>query len=286
MQRASPRRLLEHHPVPVRGPLPEIPQARVRAGDRLERLEVRGLTLHHADSGRGIKDVSFALARGSLTAIVGRLGAGKTTLLRALLGLLPPQGGEVYWNGRQVEDPARFLVPPRVAYTPQVPTLLSGTVRENVLLGVSDRDGALAEAIHRAVLERDLEALPDGVDTVIGVKGMKLSGGQAQRTAAARMFVRRPDLLVMDDLSSALDVETEQLLWQRVFSTDGSQAGGLAATCLVVSHRRAVLERADQILILQDGRITAQGRLDELLEASEEMQRLWVGKAKGDSEGV
>jgi ATP-binding cassette subfamily B protein len=96
---------------------------------------------------------------------------------------------------------------------------------------------------------------------------MRLSGGQVQRTAAARMFVRQPELLVMDDLSSALDVETEQILWQRVFSQD--------ATCLVVSFRRAVLERADQILVLQDGRITARGRLEELLETCAEMQRLW-----------
>ncbi|MBN1579441.1 MAG: ABC transporter ATP-binding protein [Anaerolineae bacterium] len=270
MQGAPPHRLLEHHPIPIRGPLPELPPLIKHNNDRLERLEVRGLTLCHLDSERGIKDISFTLERNSLTVIVGRIGAGKTTLLRALLGLLTPQAGQVRWNGTKVEDVARFLVPPRVAYTPQVPMLLSDTLRENILLGLPDRDDLLSEAVHRAVLDRDLAGFPDGLDTLIGVKGTRLSGGQVQRTAAARMFVRQPELLVMDDLSSALDVETEQLLWQRVFSQ--------SATCLVVSHRHAVLERAEQILVLQDGRIIAQGKIEELLETSAEMQRLWAGK--------
>lgn len=271
MQGASPHRLLEHHPVPIREPLPENPPLVRLAGDRLEKLEVQGLTLRHPDSGGGIHDVSFTIGRGTLTAIVGRIGAGKTTLLRALLGLLTPQAGEARWNGRKVEDPARFLVPPRVAYTPQVSALLSDTLRENILLGLPDEDDLLSDAVHRAVLDRDLAAFSAGLDTVIGVKGTRLSGGQVQRTAAARMFVREPELLVMDDLSSALDVETEQILWQRMFNR--------GATCLVVSHRRAVLERADQILVLENGCITARGKLKELLGTSEEMQRLWAGRA-------
>jgi ABC-type multidrug transport system fused ATPase/permease subunit len=120
------------------------------------------------------------------------------------------------------------------------------------------------------VLERDLAGFPAGLETVIGARGVRLSGGQIQRTAAARMFVRSPELLVFDDLSSALDVETEQVLWQRVFALD--------ATCLVVSHRRAVLERADQILLLEEGRIAARGTLAALLETSAEMRQLYATK--------
>jgi ATP-binding cassette subfamily B protein len=284
MQGESPHRLLEHHPVPIRGPLPDIPLLIKHPGDRLERLEVRGLTLRHLDSGRGINDVSFALERGSLTVIVGRIGAGKTTLLRTLLGLLTAQAGEVYWNERKIEDVARFFVPPRVAYTPQVPTLLSDTLRENILLGLPHQDNLLSEAVHRAVLERDLATFPDGLDTAIGVKGTRLSGGQVQRAAAARMFVRQPELLVMDDLSSALDVETEQILWQRMF--DGRGDSRIAPTCLTVSHRHVVLERADQILVLQNGRIVAQGKLKELRETSQDMQRLWAGKTNNSLNGV
>ncbi len=275
LQGAPARSLVAHHPVGLRGPLPALTPVIKKESDRLETLEVVGLTLRHPGSGRGIENISFKLERGSLTVITGRIASGKTTLLRACLGLLRPQAGEVRWNGQKIEHPASFLVPPRVAYTPQAPTLLSGTLRENILLGLpdeADEDDRLARAVHSAVLERDVAGFPDGLETVTGVRGVKLSGGQAQRTAAARMFVREPEFLILDDISSALDVETEHTLWRRVFEQ--------GTTCLVVSFRRAVLEKADQILLLEDGRITAQGKLEVLLRTSVEMQRLWAGEQR------
>jgi len=264
-----PERLVEHHPLSLRKALPAIAPTVRTPADRLETFQVHQLTLCHEESGAGIAGVSFTLERGTLTAIVGRIGSGKTTLLRALLGLLPIDGGEVRWNSECVDDLAAFCVPPRVAYTPQVPVLLSDTLRENVLLGWPDEPERLARAVRCAVLERDVAGFPNGLDTLIGVRGMRLSGGQVQRTAAARMFVRDPELLVLDDISSALDVETEQVLWQRMFDDD------VRHTCLVVSHRRAVLVRADQILVMENGRLTARGTLAELLETSEEMRRLY-----------
>ena len=242
----------------------------------LRHLEVRGLGYAYRSTGRGIHDVDLSLARGSFTVVTGRIGSGKTTLLETILGQLPADRGTILWNGERVEAPNEFMVPPRCAYTPQVPVLFSETVRENVLLGLETRPEALNESVRMAVLEPDIATLRQGLDTVVGPRGVRLSGGQVQRTAAARMFVREPDLLIFDDLSSALDAETEQHLWERLFELPDT-------TSLVVSHRRAAYRRADQIVVLGEGRVVARGKLDELLETSEEMMRLWHGELGEDT---
>jgi ATP-binding cassette, subfamily B, bacterial len=236
-------------------------------------LAVRGLTCRFPGGG-GIADVDLELPAGSLTVITGEVGAGKTTLLRALLGLLPRASGEVWWQGAPVADPASFFVPPRSAYTPQVPRLFSETLRENILLGVAAGEEALWAAVKAAVLAPDVARLEQGLETVVGPRGVRLSGGQVQRAAAARMLVRRPALLVMDDLSSALDVETEQQLWQNLAI---GPAGSAPVTMLVVSHRRAALRRAHQIVLLAGGRVVARGSLSSLLAGSAAMQALWQG---------
>ncbi|MGN6812307.1 MAG: ATP-binding cassette domain-containing protein, partial [Thermomicrobiales bacterium] len=229
-----PAVLVAPTPLHLRGPLPPVPPPVHSATDRLALVETRGLTCHHPQSERGVSAVSLRLPRNTLTVVTGRVGAGKTTLLRAFLGLLPAQAGEVRWNGQVVADPAACLVPPRAAYTAQTPRLFSETLQQNILLGRPDDPAALAAAVQGAVLEHDVQALEAGLETPVGTRGVKLSGGQVQRTAAARMLVRGAELLVIDDLSSALDVETERALWERIFERED-------VTCLVVTHRRTAL---------------------------------------------
>src|SRR5262249_47393864 len=122
--------LMAHGPVYVQGEPPELPGAERTPADRLAVLDVRGLTYHYPDTDRGIENVSFQVRRGSFVVVTGRIGSGKTTLLQTLLGLLPKEAGEILWNGRCAEDPASFFVPPRSAFTAQVPRLFSETLKD------------------------------------------------------------------------------------------------------------------------------------------------------------
>ena len=211
----------------------------------LQRLDVVGLSAWYP-GGAGVHDVSFTVQRGEFVVLTGPVGAGKSTLLRALLGLAWQADlvGQVRWNGELLDDRGAFLVPPNAAFLPQVPQLVSDSVRDNVGLGPVEADD-LARALSLAAIDDDVQQLPEGDRTLIGPRGLRLSGGQRQRLAAARALVHAPELVVLDDLSSAVDVETELQLW------DNLAAAGL--TVLAVSHRAVAFERADQVLRLDHG---------------------------------
>lgn len=214
----------------------------------LEQLDVHGLSVSYA--GREVvHDVSLSVRRGDFVVITGPVGAGKSTVLRALLGLAwqAEVSGAVRWNGTAIVDRSAFMVPPNAAFLSQVPQLISDSVADNVGLGPADPD-AVTRAFRLAEIGDDIAGMPDGADTMIGPRGLRLSGGQRQRLATARALVHDPELVVLDDLSSALDVETEVRLW-----TNLADAG---MTVIAVSHRAVAFDRADQVLRLLDGRIT------------------------------
>ena len=240
---ANEDKLLEHRFLPFEDP-EEFPERRLPERSKLTSLVVRDLAVDFDGSG-GVAPISFEIQPGTLTVVTGVVGSGKSVLLRALLGLVDERfvSGEVLWNGQFISDKAAFFVPPQAAYLPQVPNLISDSLAANILLGVgSDED--FNRALGVVSLQFDLEQMPEGRDTLVGPRGMRLSGGQRQRVAAARAFVHQPELVVLDDLSSALDVETELELWSNL-----AVAG---ATVLAVSHRQVAFDRADRVINLSD----------------------------------
>ena len=232
-----PDPLVEHRPLPVLGG-PAVAAPVRPSRQPLDVLEVSGLTV----ASRGLLDVDLKIACGELVVVSGPVGSGKSSLLRAVVGLLEIDRGDVRWNGRPIVDRAAFFVPPNCSYVAQVPRLFAESLADNLRLGHDLGDDELAAGIALAAFDDDVAQLPDGLGTLLGARGVRLSGGQVQRAAGARALAHAPELLVLDDLTSALDVDTELLLWQRL-----SAAG---FTVLAASNRPVALARADRVLAL------------------------------------
>lgn len=259
------KELLAHNSLHLNGELSE--EDIKENHKKLESLEVKNLAYLYNEI-NGIKDVNFKINKGETIVITGRIGSGKTTLIKAILGIIPTGYGEIYCNNEEVKKNSELFMPPMVAYTSQNPNLFSDTIKNNVLLGLKDDRENLNQAIYSAVLDRDISNFKDDINTVIGSKGVKLSGGQRQRVAVARMFARKSDLYIFDDISSALDIETEIELWDRMFQRKN-------ITAIVVSNRHIALKNADKVLVMKKGKIVGAGKLEELLESCEEMRQIW-----------
>jgi len=218
----------------------------------LQRLELSRFSAVHEDGTVAAADIDLTVERGELVLVVGPVGAGKSSLLRALAGIVHHTGA-LRWNGVAVTEPEMFLRPNQVGYVAQLPRVFSGSLADNIRLG---HDVEAMTAASTAQLDHDLAAAGSGLSLLIGHKGTRLSGGQLQRVALARALAPRTELLIADDVSSALDVTTELALWAAL------RTNGL--TVIGSTSKRAALNQADKVLVLTSGRSVAYGTWREL----------------------
>ncbi|MFI2362341.1 ATP-binding cassette domain-containing protein [Promicromonospora sp. NPDC019610] len=212
----------------------------------LDRLELRRLTAVHDDGTIGVSDVDLEVRRGELVLLLGQVGSGKSSLLSALAGLME-HTGQVRWNGTEVTDAQAFLRPGQVAHVAQVPRVLSGSFSENVQL---DHARDLDAPVQAARLEQDMRDA-GGPHALVGHRGVRLSGGQVQRLALARALAADTELLLADDVSSALDASTEIELWAALRERGTTVVGA--------TSKRAALARADRVVVLVDGAVADVG---------------------------
>jgi ABC-type multidrug transport system fused ATPase/permease subunit len=217
-----------------------------------------------------LKGVSLAVPKGARVGLVGSSGAGKSTIADLLLGLMPLDRGRILVDGKDIAE-APEAWQRRVGYIPQSIYLLDDTLRRNVAFGLEDADideSRIIEVIRLAGLATMVEALPRGLDTVIGERGVRLSGGQRQRVGIARALYRDPDLLVMDEATSAVDNITERDIMQSLDGIPGDK------TLIIIAHRLTTIRSCDCIYILSEGRLMAQGTYDELLSQSKHFRAM------------
>lgn len=228
------------------------PASPAQLTEPLRQLRVTGLSAIHEDGTLGVRRVNLAVAPGEFVLLLGRVGSGKSSLLAALAGLVHCTG-EITWNGRPVQDPELELRPPRVAYVAQVPRVLSGTFADNVRLDHPERQ--VLPALVAAGLERDVAEV-GGPDALVGHRGVRLSGGQIQRLAIARALACEAQILLADDVSSALDAATEVHLWATLRSR--------GMTVIGATSKAAALAQADRVLVLDEGQVVDEGTWQDL----------------------
>ncbi len=207
-----------------------------------------------------LRNVSVKVAPGSKLAIVGRTGAGKTTMVKLLTRMLEPTAGRILLDGRDIREIPIGELRRVIGVVPQESNLFSQTIAYNAGFGRIDASrGEIMEAVRVAGLESDLAAMPRGLDTVVGERGMSLSGGQKQRVTIARALIYDTPVLVLDDALASVDTETERTVLENL------TAGARSHTTIVVSHRASTVRDADQIVVLDHGRIVERGTHEELM---------------------
>ncbi len=207
-----------------------------------------------------LKEINLTLNKGETLGIVGKTGSGKTTLLMQLLHQFPYRGEQLLINGEPLIDYDPQMVAGHLAYVPQEHTLFSRTIRENMLFGKEDAtDEEIWEALTLASFDGDVKRMPQQLDTMVGEKGVSLSGGQKQRLSIARAFLRNRECLILDDALSAVDAKTER----EIISHLQEERGGCMN--IISAHRLSAIRHADEIIVMNEGRISERGTHEELL---------------------
>jgi ATP-binding cassette subfamily B protein/subfamily B ATP-binding cassette protein MsbA len=239
---------------------PDRPDAREAPTD-VHQLRFEGVDFAYHENKPVIRDFNVAVSGGSVVALVGRSGAGKTTITDLVARFHDPTAGRILLNGVDIRDFKLKSYRSLLALVQQEVFLFDGTVRDNIAYGRHDAsDAAVEDAARRANAHEFIEKLPDGYDSIIGERGVKLSGGQRQRLAIARAILANPQILILDEATSNLDTESEQLI-------QASMADLLAGrTTFVIAHRLSTIRRADLILLMEEGRVVERGTHEELME--------------------
>lgn len=235
------------------------------------KVELRKVCFNYPDSDSPtLTEIDLEIRAGQQIALIGPSGAGKSTLADLLLGLLKPTSGDLLIDGQDPED-VIAQSPGRLAYVPQRPGMISGTVSENIALGVpGDKvdQASLSNAVASAHLKKVLSQLPEGVDTNLGKRKDELSGGQLQRIGLARALYSKPGLLVMDEATSALDADSENEINKALDEMRGK------VTVVLIAHRLNTVQRSDVVFLVEEGRISASGTFPELLKTNKTVQNL------------
>jgi ATP-binding cassette subfamily B protein len=221
--------------------------------------------------------VDLAVRAGETIAFVGPSGAGKTTICSLLPRFYEPTGGRISIDGIDIRDMTLASLRSQIGIVQQDVFLFAGTIRENIAYGrLGAEDAEIADAARRAQLDTMIAALPDGLDTIIGERGVKLSGGQKQRLAIARMFLKNPPILILDEATSALDTETEQAIQKALSELSKGR------TTLVIAHRLATIRDADRIIVVNQSGIAEQGSHRDLVQRDGTYRRLHEAQNSGN----
>ena len=244
-------------------------------------VEFRDVHFGYEEGKEILKGVDFRVEAGEIVAILGPTGSGKSTLAHLIPRLYDPDSGAVFIDGIDSRDWDRRHLRSRVCIILQEPFLFNRTLRENVALAVPDADDAsVMSSTKDSSLHGVIESFEDGYDTIVGEGGVTLSGGQKQRVALARTLIRNPRIIIMDDSLSAVDADTDASIRDNLKKRYGD------ATVFIIAHRVSTLREADRILILEDGRITMEGRHEDLVSADGLYKRIWDIQNAGSEEAA